>query len=51
MGIEQKAGDMGVVTDLTSRCGELVSYQFHVANAVWPGLLRDRNDERPGCQL
>ena len=41
MGIEQKAGNMGVVTTTLEQAGQLVAHQFHVADVVWPGLLRD----------
>ncbi len=41
MGIEQKLGNMGVVTASPGRCGQLGPHQCHVADVVWPGLLRD----------
>jgi len=39
MGVEQKLGNMGVVTPRWNRQSP-VAYECHVAAAVWTGLLR-----------
>ena len=40
MGVEQKLGNMGIVTTTLESAGQLVAHQCHVADAVRPGLLR-----------
>ena len=46
MGLEQKLGDMGIVTvSLEKAVG------WARSNAVWPGVLRDRDDEHAGSAL
>ena len=46
MGVEQKLGNMGVVTTTLEGNGQLVPHECHVADVVRPGLLRHRDD---GC--
>ena len=51
MGVEQKLGNMGVVTTTLGTGGQLVAHACHVADAVWSGLLRHRDDVGAGCSL
>ncbi len=41
MGIEQKAGNLGVVTTTLEQADQLVAHELDVADVVWSGLLRD----------
>jgi hypothetical protein len=50
MGVEQKLGNMGVVTT-TLENGQLVAHECDVAHAVRSGLLRHRDDVRAGGTL
>ena len=49
MGVEQKLGNMGVVTTTLETGCQLVTYACHVADAVWSRLLCHRNDVGAGC--
>jgi hypothetical protein len=40
MGVEQKLGNMGVVTTTLEECRQLVAHECHVADVVRSGLLR-----------
>ena len=51
MGIEQKLGDMGVVTTTLGKCCQLVADKCHVADVVRSGLLCDRDDGGAGLGL
>ena len=51
MGVEQKLGNMGVVTTTLEQAVAWSPHQCHVADAVWAGLLRHRDDVCPGLSL
>ena len=51
MGVEQKTGNTGSCYYYARTGGQLVTYQFHVADVVWFGLLCHRDDGCPGSQL
>ena len=51
MGVEQKLGDMGVVTTTLEDCCQLVADQCHVADVVRSGLLCHRDDVCAGLEL
>ena len=48
MGVEQKLGNMGVVTTTLGTACNLGTHQRHVADAVRTGLLRNRDDVGAG---
>ena len=48
MGIEQKLGNMGVVTTTLEARRQLGADECDVADVVWPGVLRHRDDVGAG---